>query len=88
MANEEERVLENQLEQHLNEQRDSLTALNDAVASDPFNPELQEVICYLVIFVFVFVFFFKYDLICNARSKIRRKKIKNFVSLISKLLFG
>lgn len=86
MANEEERVLENQLEQQLNEQRDSLTALNDAVASDPFNPELQEVIYYLVIFVFVFVFF-KYDLICNARSKIRRKKIKNFVSLISKLLF-
>lgn len=86
MADEEERVLENQLEQQLNEQRDSLTALNDAVASDPFNPELQEVIYYLVIFVFVF-FFFKYDLICNARSKIRRKKIKNFVSLISKLLF-
>lgn len=48
MADEEERVLENQLEQQLNEQRDSLTALNDAVASDPFNPELQEVLKELV----------------------------------------
>lgn len=57
MANEEERVLENQLEQQLNEQRDSLTALNDAVASDPTNPELIEVIFYLVICLLFLLFF-------------------------------
>ncbi|KAE8682544.1 Zinc finger CCCH domain-containing protein 18 [Hibiscus syriacus] len=39
----EERVLEDQLELQLNEQRDSLSALNDALASDPFNPQILAV---------------------------------------------
>ncbi|KAK6274212.1 hypothetical protein POUND7_011295 [Theobroma cacao] len=43
MADEEERVLENQLELQLKEQRDSLSALNDALASDPSDPELLAV---------------------------------------------
>ena len=44
MANEEEeRALENQLELQLLEQQDSLSALNDTLASDPSNPELLSV---------------------------------------------
>ncbi|XP_021276158.1 zinc finger CCCH domain-containing protein 22 [Herrania umbratica] len=43
MADEEETVLENQLELQLKEQRDSLSALNDALASDPSDPELLAV---------------------------------------------
>lgn len=43
MANEEERVLEHQLELQLHEQRDSLSALQDALASDASNPELLAV---------------------------------------------
>lgn len=42
-SEEEERLLENQLELQLHEQRDSLTALNDAIASDPTNSELLAV---------------------------------------------
>ncbi|KAK3210782.1 hypothetical protein Dsin_015488 [Dipteronia sinensis] len=40
---EEERILENQLEQQLEEQRDSLSALNEALESEPTNPELLAV---------------------------------------------
>lgn len=40
MASEEERLLETQLEHQLQEQKDSLSALNQALASDPNNPEL------------------------------------------------
>lgn len=43
MANDEERVLEHQLEVQLHEQRESLAALQDALASDASNPELLEV---------------------------------------------
>ncbi|XP_054819435.1 zinc finger CCCH domain-containing protein 18-like [Prosopis cineraria] len=43
MASEEERHLETQLELQLQEQRDSLSALNDALVSDPANPELLAV---------------------------------------------
>ncbi|KAB2080315.1 hypothetical protein ES319_A05G062800v1 [Gossypium barbadense] len=43
MADEEERVLENQLELQLKEQRESLSALDDALASDPFNPQILAV---------------------------------------------
>ncbi|KAH1067253.1 hypothetical protein J1N35_032240 [Gossypium stocksii] len=43
MADEEERVLENQLELQLKEQRESLSALGDALASDPFNPQILAV---------------------------------------------
>ncbi|KAE8735912.1 Zinc finger CCCH domain-containing protein 22 [Hibiscus syriacus] len=39
----EERVLEDQLVLQLNEQRDSLSALNDALACDPFNPQILAV---------------------------------------------
>ncbi|KAL2489929.1 Zinc finger CCCH domain-containing protein 22 [Forsythia ovata] len=40
---EEERVLEEQLDLQLKEQRDSLNAINDALSVDPSNPELQPV---------------------------------------------
>lgn len=43
MGSEEERVLENQLELQLHEQRDSLTAIDHALLLDPTNPELLEV---------------------------------------------
>ncbi|XWS72776.1 hypothetical protein CRYUN_Cryun02cG0069800 [Craigia yunnanensis] len=43
MADEEERLLENQLELQLKEQRDSISTLNDALACDPSNPELLAV---------------------------------------------
>ncbi|KAM1330042.1 hypothetical protein ACFX13_043513 [Malus domestica] len=40
MADEEERVLENLLELQLQEQRESLSTINDALASEPSNTEL------------------------------------------------
>ncbi|TKY46945.1 Zinc finger CCCH domain-containing protein 18 [Spatholobus suberectus] len=43
MGSEEERVLENQLELQLQEQRDSLSAINQALLSDSTNPELLAV---------------------------------------------
>ncbi|KAK7305163.1 hypothetical protein VNO77_43063 [Canavalia gladiata] len=43
MGSEEERVLENQLELQLQEQRDSLFAIDQALLSDPTNPELLAV---------------------------------------------
>lgn len=43
MASDEERALEQQLEVQLHEQRESLAALQDALASDASNPELLEV---------------------------------------------
>lgn len=43
MGSEEERVLENQLELQLHEQRDSLTAIDHALLLDPTNSELLEV---------------------------------------------
>lgn len=47
MGSEEERVLENQLEFQLQEQRDSLFAIDQALLSDPINPELLAVPFYL-----------------------------------------
>lgn len=46
MANEEERLLENQLELQLQEQRESLDAITQALSSDPSNPELLSVHCF------------------------------------------
>jgi len=43
MGSEEERVLENQLEFQLQEQRDSLSAIDQALLSDPTNLELLAV---------------------------------------------
>ena len=43
MGSEEERVLEEQLELQLQEQRDSLSAIDQALLSDPSNPELLAV---------------------------------------------
>ncbi|KAG5090958.1 hypothetical protein JHK82_049736 [Glycine max] len=50
MGSEEERVLENQLELQLQEQRDSLSAIGQALLSDPTNPELLAVLCWFVEF--------------------------------------
>ncbi|PRQ26862.1 putative transcription factor C3H family [Rosa chinensis] len=41
MGSEDERVLENQLDIQLQEQKDSLATLNHALVSDPNNPELR-----------------------------------------------
>jgi hypothetical protein len=59
---EEERGLENQLELQFLEQKDSLAALNDALASDPSNPELLSVTfsafsSWFLIFPSVFIIF-------------------------------
>jgi hypothetical protein len=43
MGSEEERVLENQLELRLHEQKDSLSAIDHALLIDPTNSELLEV---------------------------------------------
>ncbi|MED6123874.1 hypothetical protein PIB30_053665 [Stylosanthes scabra] len=43
MVSEEEKVLEEQLEHQLHEQRDSLSAVDDALLSDPSNPDLLAV---------------------------------------------
>ncbi|KAK7287547.1 hypothetical protein RIF29_00828 [Crotalaria pallida] len=43
MGSEEKRVLENELELQLQEQRDSLSAIHQALFSDPSNPELLAV---------------------------------------------
>ncbi|GMP83817.1 hypothetical protein CsSME_00037602 [Camellia sinensis var. sinensis] len=43
MADEEERVMEEQVELQLQDQRDSLAALKDALSSDPTNPDLLPV---------------------------------------------
>lgn len=48
MGSEEERVLEEQLELQLQEQRDSLSAIDHAILSDPSNPELLAVPSYLL----------------------------------------
>ncbi|MED6168505.1 hypothetical protein PIB30_012232 [Stylosanthes scabra] len=43
MVSEEEKVLEEQLDHQLQEQRDSLSAVDDALLSDPSNPDLLAV---------------------------------------------
>ena len=64
---EEERALENQLELQLLEQKDSLSALNDALASDPSNPDLRSVyhsppsLLSFLCFPSVFIIFFLDD---------------------------
>ncbi|XP_010472500.1 PREDICTED: zinc finger CCCH domain-containing protein 22 [Camelina sativa] len=43
MASEEDKALEDLLDVQLNEQKESLSAIGEALASDPFNPELLSV---------------------------------------------
>lgn len=57
MANDEERVLEGQLELQLQEQRDSLSAVNQALASDSTNSELLSVRIF-----YLFIYFLNQDL--------------------------
>jgi len=52
MANEEERLLEGQLELQLEEQKESLSAIKDALASDPSNAELLSVCCFFSLLSF------------------------------------
>jgi len=68
MGSEEERVLENQLELQLQEQRDSLSAIDQALLSDPTNLELLAVPLSLSLSVLFqsTIFFFQQSLTISA----------------------